>query len=78
MPLLFASLITIIVAVLLFWLDMKSRFGELPYICKQIVFGIAFGLVAIFATELGSFELNGAAVNVRDAAPITAGLIFGP
>lgn len=78
MPLVFAALVIVIFAVVLFYLDKRTKFGNLPTYLKQTVFGICFGLAAVYATELGSFNLFGAAVNCRDAAPITAGLIFGP
>ncbi|MBE6100715.1 MAG: hypothetical protein E7200_01230 [Selenomonas ruminantium] len=43
---------------------------------KQLLAGLCFGLVAIFGTEFG-VPMDGLKVNVRDAAPICAGLIFG-
>ena len=78
MPLVFAGLIIVFCSVLLFYLDKRTRFGALPSSFKQTIYGLFFGLAAAFATEFGSFNLFGAAVNCRDAAPITAGLLFGP
>ena len=43
---------------------------------KQIIVGILFGCVSAFASSYG-VEWLGAVVNVRDAAPLSAGLIFG-
>lgn len=45
----------------------------------QILIGIAFGIVAIWATENGVVmdEEAGVIMNVRDAAPLCAGLFFG-
>ena len=54
-----------------------NRFKDLPYIRKQIIAGLVFGMLAIIATEYG-VPFNGAVINVRDAAPLCAGLIFGP
>lgn len=42
----------------------------------QVIVGVAFGLVAIFGTEAG-IPVDGATMNVRDAAPLAAGLLFG-
>ena len=46
------------------------------YITKQIVIGILFGGASAFASSFGVKWL-GTIVNVRDAAPLSAGLIFG-
>ncbi|MBO5757561.1 MAG: SpoIIE family protein phosphatase, partial [Clostridia bacterium] len=43
---------------------------------KQIIIGVLFGCVSAFASSYG-VEWLGAVVNVRDAAPLSAGLIFG-
>lgn len=43
----------------------------------QIVLAIAFGALSIFGTYSG-FEVFGAVANVRDLAPMVAGLIGGP
>lgn len=49
---------------------------KLPYMAKQILIGLLFGGVSAFASSYG-VEWLGAVVNVRDAAPLSAGLIFG-
>ena len=43
---------------------------------KQIIIGLLFGGVSAFASSYG-VEWLGTTVNVRDAAPLTAGLVFG-
>ena len=43
---------------------------------RQIVIGILFGCVSAFASSHG-MQWLGTVVNVRDAAPLSAGLIFG-
>lgn len=78
MPLLLASSVTLVITLVLFYVDKKTKFKELPAFIKQSVYGLCFGFAAVFATELGSIEVLDAAVNVRDAAPVTAGLLFGP
>ena len=55
----------------------KHRFTrKWPYAVKQIIIGILFGGASAFASSFG-MEWLGAIVNVRDAAPLSAGLIFG-
>ena len=56
--------------------DKYSPAKKLPYMTKQIIIGILFGGVSAFASSYG-VEWLGAVVNVRDAAPLSAGLIFG-
>ena len=56
--------------------DKYTVFKKLPYMTKQIVIGVLFGCVSAFASSFG-MEWLGTVVNVRDAAPLSAGLIFG-
>ena len=56
--------------------DKYTAAKKLPYFAKQIIIGILFGGVSAFASSYGVNWL-GAIVNVRDAAPLSAGLIFG-
>lgn len=56
--------------------EKRTRFASLPYGTKQLLIGVSFGLLAVLATESG-VPLNGAVFSVRDAAPLTAGLVFG-
>ena len=56
--------------------DKLAPIKKLPYIAKQIIIGVLFGGVSAFASSYG-VEWLGAVVNVRDAAPLSAGLIFG-
>ena len=56
--------------------EKHTKFKQLPYMTKQITIGILFGCVSAFASSYG-VEWLGAVVNVRDAAPLSAGLIFG-
>lgn len=71
-----ASALPIVAAVILFLLDRYTPFKKLPYVLKQIIFGIVFGLLAVVGTEWG-IPMNGAMVNCRDAAVLTGGLLFG-
>ena len=56
--------------------DKYTAFKKLPYMVKQIIIGILFGGVSAFASSYG-MQWLGTVVNVRDAAPLSAGLIFG-
>ena len=71
-----ASLLPVLVAVGFYQAEKKSRFGQRSSVWKQTVIGVVFGVVAILATEFG-IPVDGAVLNVRNAAPLTAGLIFG-
>ena len=56
--------------------DKYTPAKKLPYMTKQIIIGVLFGAVSAFASSYG-VEWLGTVVNVRDAAPLSAGLIFG-
>ena len=56
--------------------DKHTAFGKLSYKTKQIIIGVLFGGASAFASSYG-VEWLGAVVNVRDASPLSAGLIFG-
>ena len=43
-----------------------------------ISFILIFGLFSIFGTYIGTTEATGAIVNIRDLAPMVAGLVAGP
>ena len=56
--------------------DKHTPAKKLPYMTKQVIIGILFGCLSSFASSYG-VEWLGTVVNVRDAAPLSAGLIFG-
>ena len=56
--------------------DKYTAAKKLPAMAKQIMIGILFGCVSAFASSYG-VQWLGTVVNVRDAAPLSAGLIFG-
>ncbi len=70
-------LITASVVAGLFVLQKKTPYGKINKYLRQIIDGVVFGGVAIICTHL-AFELDGASVNARDGAIISAGLLFGP
>ncbi len=57
--------------------EKKTRFSTWRYGVRQGIMGAAFGAVAILSTEYGVPAGDGVMVNVRDAAPLCAGLFFG-
>ena len=71
-----ATLFPCILAVTLFLLDKKTVFGRLSRKWKQLICGVLFGGLAVIGTEWG-IPINGAQVNCRDGAVLTAGLLFG-
>ena len=69
-------LINCLLVVGVYLADKYTPARKLSYIKKQIIIGVLFGAVSAFASSYG-VEWLGAVVNVRDAAPLSAGLIFG-
>ena len=69
-------LINCILVLGIYLADKYTPVKKLPYFAKQIIIGVLFGAVSAFASSYG-VEWLGTVVNVRDAAPLSAGLIFG-
>ena len=76
MRLLIPVLLNCVLVLAVYMADKHTPVKKLPYIPKQIIIGILFGGVSAFASSYGVNWL-GTVVNVRDAAPLSAGLIFG-
>ena len=76
MRLLIPVLLNCILVVAVYLADKCSPAKKLPYYAKQVIIGILFGAVSAFASGYG-VNMLGTVVNVRDAAPLSAGLIFG-
>ena len=76
LKLLIPVLCNAVLAVLLYMTEKKTPFGKADRWLKQCIIGVLFGALAIFSTEYG-VDVGGAIMNVRDASPICAGLIFG-
>ena len=70
------ALLPVILFSVLYLLNRKTKFRALNEPLKQVLIGIAFGLLAVAGTEFG-VTYNGATVNCRDASVLTAGLMFG-
>ena len=67
-----ATLLPVLLAVILYLAEGKTRFGKMNHRAKQWIIGVLFGGVAVLATEFG-IPIEGAVLNVRNAAPLTAG-----
>lgn len=61
---------------LLYPLDRRIGSGKVSSGAKQVIYGLIFGAVSMVCSEFG-VPINGAVINVRDAAPLCAGLVFG-
>ena len=76
LKLLIPVLCNAVLAVILYLMEKKTPFGKVNNRLEQGMIGILFGALAAFSTEYG-IDVNGAVMNVRDASPLCAGLIFG-
>lgn len=71
-----AAALPIALSALFAWLLKRTAFSKFRYWSQQVIIGLAFSMLAILATEFG-IHIEGASINVRDAAPLAAGLLFG-
>ena len=76
MKLIVPILINCLLVLIVYLADKHTPIKKLPYMAKQIIIGILFGGVSAFASSFG-VEMLGTVVNVRDAAPLSSGLVFG-
>ena len=76
MKLLVPILLNCIFVIVFYLLDKKTSFRNFKFTSKQILIGVVFGGLSAFASGYG-VEFLGTVANVRDAAPLCAGLIFG-
>ena len=76
MRLIIPILLNCILVLAVYLVDKYTPAKKFPYIAKQMIIGLLFGGVSAFASSFG-VEWLGTTVNVRDAAPLSAGLIFG-
>ena len=74
--LIFATLLPTFATIVFVLLGKIRFFDNIPKGVKQVIYGITFGLIAIYGTEKG-IPITGAVINVRDGAVLTAGLVFG-
>ena len=76
MNLIIPIILNCILVLAVYLIDKHSPAKKIPCFAKQIIIGVLFGGVSAFASSYG-VEWLGTTVNVRDAAPLSAGLIFG-
>ena len=76
MRLIIPILLNCLLVLAVYLIDKYTPAKKFPYAVKQIIIGAFFGAVSAFASSFG-VEWLGTTVNVRDAAPLSAGLIFG-
>ncbi len=74
--LILSTFLNCILATAIYLLEKYTAMKKWRYAVKQMVIGVLFGGASAFASSFG-VEWLGAVVNVRDAAPLSAGLIFG-
>lgn len=72
----FATLLPVATCIVLFQIRKQTAVARIPNKAWQAIVGIVFGAIAIYGTEAG-IPIEGAMMNVRDAAPLAAGLFFG-
>ena len=72
----FMGLLPVIASIALYLITKKTAFGQKKNDFRQVIYGVVFGCLAIMGTEFG-VPAEGVTMNVRDAAPVCAGLIFG-
>lgn len=76
MSLILPTLLCVALTSVLYWAEKHTQLQKLPYWASQILIGLLFGGLCVFSSENG-IVYDDMIVNVRDAAPICAGLIFG-
>ena len=76
MQLIFPILLNCLLVLGVYLAEKHTPVKKLPHMTRQVIIGVLFGGVSAFASSYG-VEWLGTVVNVRDAAPLSAGLIFG-
>ena len=71
-----ATVLPALLSIVLYSAERRMKKVKVNYWVKQAAVGILFGGIAVLATVFG-IRIDGAVLNVRNAAPLTAGLLFG-
>ena len=71
-----ATFLPVLLACVLYIAEKKTKFVKLNNKARQVITGVLFGLVAVLGTQFG-IPVEGAILNVRNAAPLISGLVFG-
>lgn len=72
----YSGVFTLGLSGLLYIAKKETRFREMPERVNQLLIGVLFGLMAVFSSRSGMVT-GGVTINIRDAAPLCAGLLFG-
>lgn len=72
----FAALLPVALSAGVYWVEQRLPFQKWDRRLRQLLIGLLYGGAAILATMYG-IPVKGAVPNVRNAAPLTAGLLFG-
>ncbi len=70
------SLLPVALSALIYLAKRTKTAEKVSPAARQAIIGVLFGVMAIIETEFG-IKIEGAVINVRDASPIIAGLLFG-
>lgn len=71
-----AALLPVALSAGVYGAEQRNLFGRWNRWIKQLLIGLLYGGAAVLATEYG-IPTEGAVLNIRNAAPLTAGLLFG-
>ena len=71
-----AALLPVALSAGIYWAERRLPFRKWNWWLRQLVIGLLYGGAAVLATMYG-IPVNGTMLNVRNAAPLTAGLLFG-
>ncbi len=75
--LLIQALLPAAVALTFTFIGRTGGWIRLPEWMHQVIYGVAFGLVAVISSETGVTVVDGGVMSLRDAGPVVAGLAFG-
>ncbi len=74
--LIIAAACPVLATAVLYLLSRKTALGRWSRTRSQLLYGLLLGGVSVFCSEFG-VPAYGVIINVRDAAPLSAGLVFG-
>ncbi len=71
------TLLPAVAALIFTFIGRTAGWMRLPKWAHQLIYGLAFGLVAVISSETGITVVDGGVMSLRDAGPVVAGLAFG-
>ena len=72
-----AGVLTVVITSALYLMEKRwPPLRDCKYMHRQIIYGLIYGIMAIMGTHFG-IDIGGAVTNLRDAAPLCAGFVFG-